>query len=339
MKKFLFCLSSFLFLSFICAELDAFSLFKKKTSEDEEVQDETASMNAFGKKDISADIKAVDAMKTTFDNAKSKFASADAAIMKYSIDQKVFSEKSEVAFLTILSSVLALEARCFDAVSRGFSLIKDGMSNIKSSGKNVGGKNDVAGKKAFKQGVKLLGAIPIYRMMLNSIMSIVIQYAANIKATNGSKLSTSKIFKTIHAKDVEKQLETLGALHTTKKKLIGTQKGMNVALDDCRTFIDSAKDGPDADVAADLATLERYMQDITIIEDKINQFVYIISQAIVENKKFAERVGELANFNQECNADNATLSNGGSGKVPMSQSMQNNSNEEEEEEEEESEDE
>jgi hypothetical protein len=230
MRKILFCLASIMFVSFIFEESNAFSLFKKSSSDDEEVQEESTSPSIiFGKKDISPDIKAADAMKTAFDNARSKYSSADTAIMKYSTDQKVFSENAEVAILSILSSVIALEARCFDTISRGFSLIKDGMSNIKSSGKNVGGKNEVAGKKAIKQGAKLLAAIPVYRMMLNATMSLAVQYAANIRVSDATKRAASRIFKTIHAKDVQKQLKTLDELHNDKKKLIGTQKGMLTA--------------------------------------------------------------------------------------------------------------
>ncbi|MDR3179943.1 MAG: hypothetical protein LBT70_03530 [Holosporaceae bacterium] len=340
MKKLSICLSSIMFLSFIFAESDAFSLFKKKTSDDGDTPPESTSpLVVFGKQDISADIKAADAVKTAFDNARSKFSSADTAIMKYCTDQKVFTENSEVAFLSILSSVIAIEARCFDTISRGFALLKDGMSSIKSSGKNVGGKKEVAGKKAFRQGAKLLEAISIYRVMLNSIMSITIQHAANIKATSDTRKADSKIFKAIHAKDIEKQLRTLDELHSDKKKLIGTQKGMFTALEEYKDLIADLTEVTDPGMSGALDSINKHFEDFTVIEERISKFVGAIGQAIMESKSFKAQVENLADFNRECNEDNAALSEKAKSGAPEAQSKKNSESKVEEGDEDEDEDE
>ncbi|GHU12128.1 hypothetical protein FACS189449_05140 [Alphaproteobacteria bacterium] len=299
MKKLLLCLTSAIFVASCFEELEA------GDSGEPEKKDATSSLVLFGKENISDDIKMADSMKSAFDNARSKFSSAETAIMKYATDLRVFSGHEEVALIPILSSIIALDARCFDTVSRAFALLKEGLENIKSSGKDVKGKKEVAGRKLIQQAAQLLKSMYVFRIMLNSIMSYCIQYEANIRSKNTAKKDKSKIFGAIHGNDIKKQLEPLRELcEKGKKKLIGKDtKGLRDATEVCGGYVDDLTNGSDTEMKEPLKNLEESMEHLFAIVGMCGKYIETIGAAASVTNDFSNHVDKLASLNQECNDD------------------------------------
>ncbi|GHU20434.1 hypothetical protein FACS189472_11760 [Alphaproteobacteria bacterium] len=277
MKRLLLCLASTVVVSSCFEELNA-GLFSSKSDSSAE----TAADVLFGIADIADAIKKASAMKSEYDNAKSKFSSAATAILKYSTDQKAFADKdkNDVSMIPMLYSIMALAAGCFETASKAFGLIKDGLDDIKSAKKDTKGKKATSGRKAVEQGIQLIETMRFYRITLDIAISTLIQMMAKKKA------------EAVRKSDIQKEFKKLTDLNDAKKKLIGTnQNGLSVTAKDLHEAAGTLTNG---DMKQSTEKLVKSTEDLGATVE----IIYELIPNIFDKDK-------LNKLNETCNSDKA----------------------------------
>ncbi|GHT93936.1 hypothetical protein FACS1894122_09980 [Alphaproteobacteria bacterium] len=287
--------------------MNAFSLFKKK--DESGATEETSSASLFGRADLLNDIQAVADVKAAYENAKSKFSSADTEMIKYSTDQKAFAaanKNNDVSMIPLICSIIALNAKCFDTASKAFGLIKEGLDKIKSLGKKRDNTKEVAAAKAIEQGVLLLQSMKVFRIALNSSMSVAIQLSANIKSADDERKANSRIFRTVHGNDIQKQVKTLEALNEGKKKLLSKDlKGMVEAAENCKTALGYLTGGIE-EMQRLINSAINSTEDLIVIGGNALEFVSAVSEAVCATKQNQlECVKRLTALHEKCISDHS----------------------------------